>query len=162
MGLFCDILNCRDSMAWRMNTLVLSLWTCIRLIEVVDDDLTSNLSCNKSTCRYSAMINEWWVPFHVPGYNVTCWGHGSCSFRVSVRIPVPPATLISHGFLNDCLLVSWISGSWENTYLFSLASLWFTVSIDPRLAYVYVLWMTRHDKSVFILTSGLFRLPGYF
>jgi len=48
-------------MAWRINTLVLSLLTCIRLMEGADDDLTSNLSrlsCNKSTCRHSAMINE--------------------------------------------------------------------------------------------------------
>jgi len=177
MGLSCDILNCRDSMAWRMNTLVLSLWMCIRLMEVVDDDLTSNLSClscNKSTCRHSAMINEWWVPFHVPGYNVTCWGHSSFSFRVSVRTPVSPATLISHmvcwmtvcssprstSILMFQFWVFWISGSWENTCLFSLASLWFTALVDPGLAYVYVLWMTRYDKSVFILTSGLLRLPG--
>jgi len=155
MGLSCDILNCRDSMAWRMNTLVLSLWMCIRLMEVVDDDLTSNLSClscNKSTCRHSTMINEWWVPFHVPGYNVTCWGHSSFSFRVSVRTPVSPATLISHmvcwmtvcssprstSILMFQFWVFWISGSWENTCLFSLASLWFTALVDPGLAYVYV------------------------
>lgn len=152
-------MNCWDSMAWRINTLVLSLLTCIRLMEGADDDLTSNLSrlsCNKSTCRHSAMINEWWVPFHVPGCNEMCWGRSSFSFRVSVRTPRPGLasnTDFPHGLLNSCmfiskiyvnsdvsvlgLLVSWISGSWrENTYLFSPASLWFTALVDPQLAYV--------------------------